>query len=432
MDRKGWIMTFFALRFFMSGFETYCIAPTAWHYIKSLHQTKFFLALVISAYDIGAVISGPLFGFITDRLGNPRYTFLWCCAIKCVAYVMYSINLSAYFPLFGRLLAGLGSGSTAILLGQIALQTEEESRGNSYVFLEIVYCIGSVFGPGIGGFIMFRVNILGWEINEGNSPGIVLTTIWFIFLILSMLLPKDIWMKTGARKIELNLISGDDENDKKSPPECHQTQRLTECSLEKKPWIGLWDSRIFCVLFLIFCSDAFSSTSTFYLPVLALEHFYLHLIHTKLLFLNCTLFTLLVFICFYLASEYVDERKLFLIALFMQIIAISFLTSLALFWNQVTSSQYYILLLYICFGMPYFAYPFGNSILSKITDPRHATFIQGLSYASIHCAVVISRVVISFVFTKTSLLCYCFGMATLWLAGVVWYGILYRKMVSNF
>ena len=420
-------MKFVALRFFMGGFETYCVLPSAWHYIKSLHQTRFFLALVISVYDIGATIAGPLFGFITDRLGNPRSTFLWCCAIKCVAYVMYSINLSAYFPLFGRLMAGLGSGSTAILLGQVALQTDEESRGNSFVFLEGVYCIGSVFGPGIGGFIVFRVNILGWEINEGNSPGIVLTIIWFISLIFSMLLPKDIWMETSTRKIELNSISGDEDHEKRSAPD-----RLTEYCLEKKPSTALWDWSIYCLLFLLFCSEAFSSTSTFYLPVLALDHFHLHLIHTKLLFLNCTLFTLLVFISFYLASEYVDERKLFLIALFMQIIAISFLTSLAFFWNQVTSSQYYILLLYICFGMPYFAYPFGNSILSKITDPRHATFIQGLSYASIHSAIVISRVVISFVFTKTSLLCYCFGMASLWLAGVVWYGILYRKMASSF
>ena len=427
MVRKGWIMKFVALRFFMGGFETYCVLPSAWHYIKSLHQTRFFLALVISVYDIGAIIAGPLFGFITDRLGNPRSTFLWCCAIKCVAYVMYSINLSAYFPLFGRLMAGLGSGSTAILLGQVALQTDEKSRGNSFVFLEGVYCIGSVFGPGIGGFIVFRVNILGWEINEGNSPGIVLTIIWFIFLIFSMLLPKDIWMETSTRKIELNSISGDEDHEKRSAPD-----RLTEYCLEKKPSTALWDWSIYCLLFLLFCSEAFSSTSTFYLPVLALDHFHLHLIHTKLLFLNCTLFTLLVFISFYLASEYVDERKLFLIALFMQIIAISFLTSLAFFWNQVTSSQYYILLLYICFGMPYFAYPFGNSILSKITDPRHATFIQGLSYASIHSAIVISRVVISFVFTKTSLLCYCFGMASLWLAGVVWYGILYRKMASSF
>jgi hypothetical protein len=69
-------------------------------------------------------------------------------------------------------------------------------------------------------------------------------------------------------------------------------------------------------------------------PVLALNHFHLELIYVKLLFLNCTLFTLLVFILFSLASDYFDERKLFLVALSMQIAAISVLTSIGFSWNH--------------------------------------------------------------------------------------------------
>ena len=61
--------------------------------------------------------------------------------------------MSAYCPLFGTFMTGIGSGGTAILLGQIALQTDEESRGKSFVFLEGVYCLGSAFGPAIGSFI---------------------------------------------------------------------------------------------------------------------------------------------------------------------------------------------------------------------------------------------------------------------------------------
>jgi hypothetical protein len=83
----------------------------------------------------------------------------------------------------------------------------------------------------------------------------------------------------------------------------------------------------------------FASTSTFYTPIMALDHFHLKLIHTKLIFLNSTLFTMLIFICFYLASGYFDERKLFLNTLFMQLFSISFLTCLAFFWDKVTDVQ---------------------------------------------------------------------------------------------
>jgi hypothetical protein len=117
-------------------------------------------------------------------------------------------------------------------------------------------------------------------------------------------------------------------------------------------------------------------------PVLALNHFHLELIFVKLLFLNCTLFTLLLFILFSLASDYFDERKLFLIAFSMQIAAILVLRSIGFIWDHITSAQNFMLLLYICIGMPYFTFSFSNSILSKITDARNASFYQGVSYAA--------------------------------------------------
>jgi MFS family permease len=427
MSRHGWITKFAALRCFLSGCETYLIAPTAWIYIKSLDQTTFFLALVLTAFNVGAIIAGPISGFFADRFGNPRFIFLCSCITKVFAYMTYSINLSAYFPLFGRFISGISEMGATVLMGQIALLPEKESRGGNFLLAYSAYILGAAVGPGIGSFITFRKTILGWEINEGNSPGIVLTIIWLVFLILAMLLPSDIWIATGARNIERN--STDDET-KETLTDCNKKEKHSESGVGAFLCCALGNTKICCLFFLIFCSDAFSSTSTFYVPVLALDHFHLHVIHIKLLFLNCTLFTLMVFTSIYLASHYVEERKLLLIALFLQIIAISFLTYLAFSWNEITDVQWFMLLPYICFGMPYFAYPLGTSILSKMTDPRNATFIQGLTYGVMQSAIVISRVLISFVFTKTSLLLYCFSMVIMWLSGVIWYGTQYRKIAA--
>jgi hypothetical protein len=46
--------------------------------------------------------------------------------------------------------------------------------------------------------------------------------------------------------------------------------------------------------------------------------------------------------------------------------------------------------------MPYFAFPFSNSILSKITDALNASFYQGVSYAALQSGILISRVAVSF------------------------------------
>ena len=274
MGKANWITKLAISRFFLFGFELYSIAPTAWHYIKSFDQTPFFLSLVLCAYNVGALISAPLFGLITDRIGDPRLIYLFSCVLKVVANMMYSVNVNEYFPLFGRLISGLAEIGLAVLLGQIALQPQTTARTGNFVLLEGSLCIGSALGPGIGGLLVFHTNILGWEITEDNSPGIILVIIWFISFIFTLLLPVDIWTETGGKNRACISYSGDEEPGK-------TLSKLSEPTSRAKLSAIFLDVRISCILFLSFCSEVFSSTATFYTPLLALDHFHLRLIHTS-------------------------------------------------------------------------------------------------------------------------------------------------------
>ena len=427
MGEFDWITKVAFARFFFTGFETYSILPTAWYYIKSFDQTPFFLSLVLCAYNVGVVIASPLAGFMTDMSGNPRLIYILAGVLKVVANVMYSVSLSEYLPLFGRLLSGISDIGLSVLLGQIALQPEKKSRAGTFVTLEGTFCMGAVVGPGISSFLTFNVNILGWEINQGNSPGVILIVIWFVFLISSLLMPVDIWRETGRENLQWN---GENHGENLSEFTGRQ-QKVSEHASQAKLSFIFMDSRISCLIFLTFCSEVFSSSTTFFTPILTLDHFHLHLIHAKLLFVNCALFTVVLFFSMYLASGYVEERKLCWIALFVQMIVIAFLTSLAYSWDHVSSVQHYILLLYACFGMPYLMFPLASSLLSKHADSRYATFVQSVSYAGLHLAIVVSRVSASFVLTKTSLLFYCLGLGVLWTISSIWYTMMYKKVAPN-
>ena len=440
------------------------------------------------------MIAGPLLGRLTDRFGYPREIFLSTCVLKVLAYVIYSINVSAFFPLIGRFLSGLSAGAVAILLGQIAIQTEVEERATTYIFLEGIYCFGATFGPGVGSLVTFDITVFGWHIDQGNSPGIVLTLIWILFLVVTIVLPKDIWVDpvAGTREVprpqsedgrslskfesedvpngqraltdddrgeddqsddrsatqydDRRLImhdhedepnsskdradrrSSDDSGDERMATKSCRT--LADYSFKGEPKIE-WNSQILCLFYLIFWNEVLSSTSTFYVPVLALQHFHLRLIHVKLFFLVCTLFTFVSFVLLSVASKQVDERKLFFVCLLLQIAAISLLTSIAFAWESTSFVLNYILLLYICLGMPYFAFPFSNSILSKITDPQNASFFQGSSYATMNSAILISRVAVSFVSSKVSLIIYCFVLVFFWLLGSIWFGVHYKNFKES-
>ena len=95
-------------------------------------------------------------------------------------------------------------------------------------------------------------------------------------------------MNSGDRHVELNSNSGDDEEEKSlnKRESGHQHKNSRENGFTTTAVGAFRDSRVVCLLFLIFSSEVFSCTSTLYVPILALDHFHLQLIHTKLLFLN--------------------------------------------------------------------------------------------------------------------------------------------------
>ena len=242
-------------------------------------------------------------------------------------------------------------------------------------------------------------------------------------------MPSDIWMSTSTNEMKMRAELEDKEHKDETVNNEGVNLCTNECSAGKKSVFK--GSRIYCILFLVFSCHVYSSTTTFFAPILALDHFHLELIHTNLLFVNGAMFTLLALIGFFYASEYLEERTLYIFSLLMQIIALTCLTYLAFSWDDVTDDQYYILLINVCLGMQNFGYPFGNSIISKITDPKNAAFFQGLSYASSHVARLASRIAVSFVFTKLSLIWYCFVMVLLWFIGGTWYAVLYQRLVPN-
>ncbi len=425
---KLWILIFICVRNFTDGCEAYFIAPTAWYYIKSLGQSKEFLAVVLTAYNLSAVITSPIVGHIADRFGHIKLLIVVTYVVKVLGNLLYSINVSAFFPLMGRIVSGMGDSSFGILMGQVVLHTSKENRAGMFAFLEAAYCLGTAFGPALGSFITFNANILGWEIDVGNSPGIVLTCIWLISLVGALFLPRDFGEKSVLEKAQIEVVTSvtsDTDDDRTMTeddprPSENYPKPSSECN-----------SRVLCLFYLIFWNEVFSSTATFYTPLLALEVLHLKLIHVKFYFLNSSLMTLLLFIAMYIASHYFKEQKIFLFSMVLQISAISLLTSIAFTWNQVSYIHYYLLLLYVSLGMPYFAFSSGCSLMSKITNPRNAAFFQGTSFAIVHLSIVASRITASFIFTQTGMICFSLGLACFWLIGVVWYSILYRSFETT-
>jgi hypothetical protein len=70
-------------------------------------------------------------------------------------------------------------------------------------------------------------------------------------------------------------------------------------------------------------------------------------------------------------------------------------------------------------------------LFSLFSDARNASFYQGVSYAALQSGILISRVAVSFVNTKESLIIYCFVLMFLWLLGLIWFAVHYKQFVAS-
>ena len=413
---KPWVLIFLAIRNFLDGAEEYFITPTAWYYIKSLGGSQKFLGMVLSIYGGAAVIAGPILGKFADEFGYIKLIIIFCYALKVTGNLIYSIPASIYCPLIGRALSGFSIGSTGILYGQLVLYTSDRSRPKAFIFINGMYCLGTVCGPALSSLLVFNANVFGWKIDPGNSSGVILAMIWSISLVVSFWLPKEFGNNTELDKTIVSL-----EEDSSSSDDGDSYLRPTKLPPKHT---------IFCVFYVIFLGQFFPTIVTFYTPLLAQERFHLQFLDVKLFFLASSILSLVLFLTLYLATGCFNELKQACLAFTMQIIAIFLLLYFALYWNDVSWYDSYLLIPYIGFGLQNFIFAIGCSLLARITDPTMAGFYQGSSFSVDHLGFVFGRIVSGFIFTRTSLLLYCTGLSLLWLTGTVWFSLEYNRILN--
>ena len=414
---KPWVLIFLAIRNFLDGAEEYFITPTAWYYIKSLGGSQKFLGMVLSIYGGAAVVAGPILGKFADQFGYIKLIVIFCYVLKVTGNIIYSIPVSIYCPLIGRALSGFSIGSTGILYGQLVLYTSDRSRPKAFIFINGMYCLGTVCGPALSSLLVFDANVFGWKIGPGNSPGVILAIIWSISLVVSFWLPKEF-----GTNIELDKTIVSLEEDSTSSSE--------DSDLYLRPSKLPPKHTIFCVFYVIFLGQFFPTIVTFYTPLLAQERFHLQFLDVKLLFLASSILSLVLFLTLYLATGCFNELKQACLAFVMQIIAISLLLYFAVYWGEVYWYDSYLLIPYIGFGLQNFIFAIGCSLLARITDPTMAGFYQGSSFSVDHLGFVFGRIVSGFIFTRTSLLLYCVGLSLLWLTGTIWFSLEYNHVLS--
>uniref|UniRef100_A0A8D0H894 Major facilitator superfamily (MFS) profile domain-containing protein n=1 Tax=Sphenodon punctatus TaxID=8508 RepID=A0A8D0H894_SPHPU len=177
------------LLFLSGGIEYAVILPTIWAYLQTLDAQPYFLGLGISAFSFTGLITGPLFGHLSDRTRRTKGIILFANLFEVAGNFMYFAGVSKWMLLGSRLVAGVGTGAGASIFGYLTRSTSSQERAT--VFAAVMACrqVGLLIGPACNLFLRLCNFRLGpFEVNKFTSPGLFMCLVWLLleFIVMAM------------------------------------------------------------------------------------------------------------------------------------------------------------------------------------------------------------------------------------------------------
>ncbi|XP_031430200.1 major facilitator superfamily domain-containing protein 8-like [Clupea harengus] len=231
-------LTYFTigLIFLFSGIEYAVILPTIWRYLQTMGAEPYFLGLSLSAFSLSGLLSGPLFGFWSDRSHTTKKIILFANLFEVVGNFMYFMGYSKWLLLASRLIAGIGTGAGSSIFGFLTRSTAPEDR--STVFAAVMACrqAGLLIGPAFNLFLrLFDFQLGPFTVNKYTSPGIFMCFMWILLQFAVMLMywdipPQDLTNHREASAVVVEEEVNDDDDGEEGEDE------------EGKPLVGTQES----------------------------------------------------------------------------------------------------------------------------------------------------------------------------------------------
>jgi hypothetical protein len=238
---------------------------------------------------------------------------------------------------------------------------------------------------------------------------------WFLLLILTLLLPSDIAENSEENQRGIVNVDSDDEiNVSKSG------RTLTGCP----------NSNVFCLYYLIFLSVFLVDIISFYFPLLSKYRLGLGLREVKLIYLNSSLFSFVLFLIAYLLMGKNSEKNFLVVGSASLIVSILVISYFVVFWesNMSVNAVYILLISLLILNVGWVMFTLTCSLLSKLTPEEDASFYQSLSFCLAHIGIIFSRLIAGATFERMPMMytCICLTMTSLF--GIIWFGIEYKSL----
>jgi len=119
----------------------------------SSQQIGFMVGLLIAGYSMCQLVSAPLLGRLSDRIGR-RPILLGTTVLSLASYLVYANATEFWISLASRLLAGLAAANLGVAFAYVADVTGPQDRAKGLGMVGAALGMGFILGPVIGGLLI--------------------------------------------------------------------------------------------------------------------------------------------------------------------------------------------------------------------------------------------------------------------------------------
>ena len=127
-------------------------------YAEHLGASATVVGLLISAYALCQLISGPVLGRLSDHMGRKPLLIVSQLG-TLVGFLILAYSTTLWMVFLSRIIDGLTAGNLSLAQAYIADVTEPDNRAKSFGVIGIAFGLGFLVGPAISGFLAQYNNV---------------------------------------------------------------------------------------------------------------------------------------------------------------------------------------------------------------------------------------------------------------------------------
>ncbi|KAJ8120128.1 hypothetical protein O1611_g10444 [Lasiodiplodia mahajangana] len=119
-------------------------------------QVGLYVGLLASAFALAQLATNLLWGYLSDIIGR-KPTMLAGTSLLCVCFVLFGFCTRYYQIVLVHVAMGLLNGNAAVVPTCLGELTDRSNQSKAFTWLPVVYSMGSITGPALGGLLVARL-----------------------------------------------------------------------------------------------------------------------------------------------------------------------------------------------------------------------------------------------------------------------------------